>query len=215
MDDCLAWSGKRPVQWLLDNAAVDESWCLIHATHLDDDELARLARSGAVAGLCPITEANLGDGIFRAEEFRAAGGRFGIGTDSNVAIGVAAELRQLEYAQRLANRSRNILADSGESTGEAIFRSALAGGSQALGQPAGGFKVGAPADIVTLRADHASAAGHTAASLLDLWIFSAGNDLVGNVWVRGSQRVVDGRHVAREAAERSYRATMQRLADTA
>ena len=131
-----------------------------------------------------------------------------------MAIGVAGELRQLEYAQRLARRSRNILVAPGESTGEAVFRSALAGGNQALGQAASGFAVGASADIVSLRTGHPSAAGHTAASLLDLWIFSAGNALVESVWVRGIQRVFGGRHVGREAAERSYRATMRRLADT-
>ena len=109
VEDCLAWSGARPVEWLLANAAVDRRWCLIHATHMTDAETDGIARSGAVAGLCPITEANLGDGIFAAGRFLDAGGRFGIGTDSNVLIGVADELRQLEYSQRLAHRARNVL----------------------------------------------------------------------------------------------------------
>ena len=109
VEDCLAWSGARPVEWLLANAEVDRRWCLIHATHMTEAETDRMARSGAVAGLCPITEANLGDGTFPARRFLDAGGRFGIGSDSNVLIGVADELRQLEYSQRLAHRERNVL----------------------------------------------------------------------------------------------------------
>ncbi len=124
VDDCLAWSGQRPVQWLLGRVPVDARWCLIHATHMTAGETRRWRASGAVAGLCPITEANLGDGIFTAPEFRAAGGRFGIGTDSNVQIGVADELRQLEYAQRLAQRARNVIAATGGSTGRALFDAA-------------------------------------------------------------------------------------------
>src|SRR3546814_4237499 len=110
VEDCLAWSGARPVEWLLDHAAVDARWCLVHATHITAGETAAMAQSGAVAGLCPITEANLGDGLFPAEAFVAAGGRYGVGSDSNVRIDAAGELRLLEYGQRLARRGRNLLA---------------------------------------------------------------------------------------------------------
>jgi formiminoglutamate deiminase len=110
VEDCVAWSGARPVQWLLDNAGVDARWCLVHATHMTDEEIVRLARSGAVAGFCPITEANLGDGISPAAPFIAAGGTLGIGTDSNVLISAREELRSLEYSQRLRDRARNVLA---------------------------------------------------------------------------------------------------------
>ena len=134
VEDCLAWSGARPVQWLLDNADVDARWCLVHATHMDADEVTRLGRSRAVAGFCPITEANLGDGIAPAAPYLAAGGTFGIGTDSNVRISVNEELRQLEYSQRLRDRARNVLAaQSAHSTGRTLFAHAQRGGARAAG----------------------------------------------------------------------------------
>ena len=132
VEACLAWSGKRPVEWLLDNASVDARWCLIHATHMTDAETAALADSGATAGLCPITEGNLGDGIFNGRAFLDRGGSFGIGTDSNVLVDVAGELRQLEYAQRLGDRARNRMSVEGKSTGRTLFDAAIAGGTKAL-----------------------------------------------------------------------------------
>ncbi|WP_292274058.1 formimidoylglutamate deiminase, partial [Mesorhizobium sp.] len=133
IEDCIAWSGKRPVELLLGHAEVDRRWCLIHATHMTEAETIAMAKSGAVAGLCPVTEANLGDGTFAAPSFIEHGGRFGIGSDSNVLIGLPDELRQLEYSQRLAHRARNVLARAGGSTGRALFDAALDGGSIALG----------------------------------------------------------------------------------
>ncbi|TIX55909.1 MAG: formimidoylglutamate deiminase, partial [Mesorhizobium sp.] len=133
VEDCIAWSGARPVQFLLDHAKVDRRWCLIHATHMTEAETVRMARSGAIAGLCPITEANLGDGTFAAPLFVEHGGRFGVGSDSNVLIGLPDELRQLEYSQRLTHRARNVLAVAGGSAGRALFDAALDGGSAALG----------------------------------------------------------------------------------
>ncbi len=159
VEDCVAWSGRRPVQWLLEHAPVDQRWCLIHATHTTNDELAAFARTGAVAGLCPVTEASLGDGTFPAREFVGAGGAFGIGTDSNVLVGVADELRQLEYGQRLKHRERNVLSGgAGASTGRALFDHALAGGARALGRPTVGLTPGARGDIVDARCG-ASVAG--------------------------------------------------------
>src|SRR4029077_5908543 len=141
VEDCVAWSGARPVQWLLDNAGVDARWCLVHATHMTDEEIVRLARSGAVAGFCPITEANLGDGISPAAPFIAAGGTLGIGTDSNVLISAREELRSLEYSQRLRDRARNVLAaQSPHSTGRTLFAHAHRGGARALGMAAAGGK---------------------------------------------------------------------------
>ena len=138
VEDCLAWSGRRPVEWLLGEMPVDRRWCLIHATHMTAAETAALARSGAAAGLCPITEANLGDGLFPAIGYLQAGGIFGIGSDSNVQLGPAAELRQLEYGQRLHHRGRNLLAShEGQSTGRRLFDAALAGGAQASGRRLG------------------------------------------------------------------------------
>ena len=212
VEDCVAARGTRPVAWLLDHAPVDARWCLIHATHMTEAESAGVAARGAVAGLCPVTEANLGDGIFDAPRFLDAGGRFGVGTDSNVAVDAAGELRQLEYSQRLARRARNVLAAPGGSTGEALFQGALAGGAAALGQGEAGLAVGAPADIVALDAGHPALAGHGPATILDAWVFGAGAGLVDAVWTRGVQQVAGGRHRHRDAVRRRFASAMARLA---
>ncbi|GAC1337567.1 MAG: formimidoylglutamate deiminase [Acetobacteraceae bacterium] len=206
VEDCLAWSGARPVEWLLDHAELDARWCLIHATHMTPGEIGRLARSGAVVGLCPVTEANLGDGIFPGAAWRALGGRFGVGTDSNVAIGAAAELRQLEYGQRRAERSRNVMAGLGGSTGRALFDAALAGGAAALGAPPPGLVVGAPADVVALAPGLAPVSGDLT---LDGWVFADGR--VDAVWVGGEQLVADGRHRSRDAVQARTRQALRRL----
>jgi formiminoglutamate deiminase len=204
VDDCIAWSGARPVEWLLANMDVKEKWCLVHATHMTPDETQRLAASGAVAGLCPITEANLGDGIFPAPDYVAAGGRFGIGSDSNVLIDAREELRTLEYAQRLKLRARNVLAgQTGSSTGRALFDGALAGGFQALGISHCGLRQGASADLVSLDNADPVLAGRSADALLDSWIFGAGR--VDCVWRRGTKRVEGGRHLARAAIGVRYK----------
>ena len=143
VEDCVASLGARPVRWLLDHAGVDARWCLVHATHMDEGETRDLARSGAVAGLCPVTEANLGDGIFNAADYIRAGGRYGVGTDSNVSIGVAAELRQLEYAQRLRERARNVCAPPGASCGRTMLEAIWFGGAQALRRNSGRLAPGA------------------------------------------------------------------------
>jgi formimidoylglutamate deiminase len=213
VEQCVAWSGERPVQWLLNHAPVDSRWCLVHSTHLDDDEIARLARSGAVAGLCPITECNLGDGIFPGAKYLAAGGRFGIGTDSNVSISVAEELRQLEYSQRLRDRARNVVPGASPSTGRTLFEGALRGGSQALGVSAAhaGIAVGAPADLVALRGDAPAFAERSGDALLDTWIFASVRDAIDEVWRGGRKVVSGGRHHARESAEKAWRAALGRL----
>ncbi|WP_456621085.1 formimidoylglutamate deiminase [Bradyrhizobium sp. P5_C12] len=212
VEDCLAWSGRRPVQWLLEHAAVDQRWCLIHATHTTNEEIGALARTGAVAGLCPVTEASLGDGIFPAREFLDAGGRFGVGTDSNVLIGVAEELRQLEYGQRLKHRERNVLSGgAGVSTGRALLDHALAGGAQALAQATVGLAPGARADIVTLDAAHPSLAGRSRDAVIDGWIFAAGSGAIDCVWAGGNRVVEGGRHRLREAARERFNASVRRL----
>ncbi|MBM3560918.1 MAG: formimidoylglutamate deiminase, partial [Alphaproteobacteria bacterium] len=212
VEDCVAWSGLRPVEWLLRNAPVDSRWCLIHATHMSEAETAGLAATGAVAGLCPVTEANLGDGIFNGAAWIALGGAFGVGTDSNINIGLAAELRQFEYAQRLRHRARNVIADrEGMSTGRSLFDRSLAGGAAALGAPVSALAAGAPADIVALDADHPSIAGRHGDALLDGWIFGSDRGLVTSVWNRGAEVVANGRHVRREPIEGAYRRTIRRL----
>ena len=206
VEACLAWCGRRPVALLLDTLPVDGRWCLVHATHVDAGERRRLAASGAVVGLCPITEANLGDGVFPAADYRGA---IAVGTDSNVQIDAAGELRLLEYGQRLTARARGVLAPAGGSTGRSLFDAALAGGGQALGAQ-GGIAVGRPADLVSLRADHPGLLSREADGLLDAWVF-AGSGMVDRVWARGRLRVADGRHVAGERVLRAYAAALRRV----
>jgi formimidoylglutamate deiminase len=212
VEDCLAWSGERPVAWLLDRADVDARWCLIHATHMTPCETAALAARGVIAGLCPITEASLGDGIFPAREYLGAGGRFGIGTDSNVLIGVTDELRQLEYGQRLTHRERNVLSGGpGVSTGRRLFDGALLGGAQALAQPVVGLQAGARADIVTLDMSHPSLAGRRNDAVLDGWIFAGRADAIDCVWAGGNKVVTQGRHRLRERARAAFNDAVKRL----
>lgn len=210
VEDCLAWSGARPVEFLLGHAKVDQRWCLIHATHMTEAETMTMARSGAIAGLCPITEANLGDGTFAAPLFIENGGRFGVGSDSNVLIGLPDELRQLEYSQRLAHRARNVLARAGGSTGRALFDAALDGGSQALGAGSSRLAVDAAADFISLDARHPSLAGKTGDAILDAWIFANGS-AVDSVWVHGRKQVSGGRHIRREAIADRFRKVMKAL----
>jgi formimidoylglutamate deiminase len=211
VDDCLAWSGQRPVAWLLDHADVGANWCLIHATHMTDAETASLARSGAVAGLCPITEGSLGDGIFNGQVWLDAGGRYGVGTDSNILISAAGELRQLEYAQRLRSQQRNVMAPAANATtGRSLFQAALEGGSAALAGGPPGLRVGAPADIVALDATNMSLAFRNGDGWLDGWVFAA-ERAVDTVWRRGEAVVQGGRHVGREAIEHRYLMTLRRL----
>ena len=211
VEDCLAWSGSRPVEWLLDHVALSERWCLIHATHMTDAEAVGLAQSGAVAGLCPMTEANLGDGLFPAETFFGAGGSHGIGSDSNILIDAAAEMRLLEYGQRLHHHGRNRLpAQPDESMGGAILRASLAGGAKALAAPAD-LSEGHPADIVSLNVDHPSLAGREADGWLDGWIFASRSDSIDCVWRRGRKVVAAGQHVARQRIVSRYRTILTDL----
>ncbi|MFM5953082.1 MAG: formimidoylglutamate deiminase [Novosphingobium sp.] len=211
VQDSLAFSGKRPVEWLLEHAGLDARWCLIHATHLTDAETDALAASGAVAGLCPITEANLGDGIFPALRFLEAGGRIGTGTDSNVLIDPAQELRALEYSQRLAHQARNVLAsDAHPSVARRLFEAALAGGAQAMGI-APGLAAGHPADFVTLDPDHPALHGRSGDRLLDSWIFAARGPCIDTVWKRGHQLVAGGRHKDSAAVTARYLKVIDRI----
>ncbi len=211
VDACVAWSGLRPVRWLYEHAAVDPRWCLVHATHVDDDELQRILASQAVVGLCPITEANLGDGLFPMQAFARAGGRFGVGSDSNVLIDAAEELRLLEYGQRLHWRGRNVLAPGdGQSSGRWLYQQALQGGAQALGVVTG-LQVGAPADLVELDRQHPALIARDGDALLDSWLFAARNGAVRSVWRHGRQLVRQGRHVQREAVAARFAAALRTL----
>ena len=196
VEACLAWTGQRPVAWLLDHAPVGRNWCLVHATHVTPEEAAGIAASGAVAGLCPITEANLGDGIFPAAQFSGA---WGIGSDSNVLIDAGRELQMLEYSQRLARRGRNMMA----ATAAGLYNAAAAGGAQALGL-VGGLAVGAPASFVTL-------AGNDPETALAQAVFCARAPAVRDVWVRGRQVVADGRHPLASAVRARFDDMVNRL----
>jgi len=210
--DCVAWSGRRPLTWLCDEMAVDQRWCIIHATHLEEAETLRLAASGAVAGLCPLTEASLGDGIFDGARFLSAGGRFGIGTDSNIDIDAAAELRQLEYSQRLAARARNVMAtETAESTGMRLYRTALGGGAQALGRGESAIAPGCRADIVVLDADQPDLACVDGDRWVDAWIFVAGRAAVQSVIAGGALVVTNGQHRDREAITARYTRALKRV----
>jgi formimidoylglutamate deiminase len=211
VEDCVLWSGLRPVEWLMDNAAVDEHWCLVHATHTNTTELDRIVAAGAVVALCPVTESSLGDGIFPAPAFIEQDGRFGIGTDSNVRIDVAEELRTLEYMQRLDLQARNVLASgAGKSTGRTLFETALAGGARALEAPAG-LEKGASLDLVSLAAEHLTLAERRGDELLDSWIFSGDRGVVEHVWRGGRKVVVNGHHVDRNAITTRYRRALRSL----
>lgn len=207
------WLGKRPVDWLLSNMDVGNNWCLVHATHMTDGETGALARSGAVAGLCPITESNLGDGIFNGPGFLAAGGVFGVGSDSNVRIALAEELRTLEYSQRLRDRARNVLLPGAGSVGRYLYDAALRGGSRALGRESGRIEQGFWADLVAVDGGDVAFHGVTYDGILDAWIFAADDRVVADVWSAGRHCVQGGRHLDREGIIERYRRETARLFD--
>jgi len=208
VDACLAWSGARPLQWLLDHANVDARWCLVHATHLDAHERAEAARRGAVVGLCPSTEANLGDGIFDAPGWHGA---WGIGSDSHASVDAAEELRLLEYGQRLQRRERNVLASAARpQVAESLWLAAVAGGAQAAGRPIGGLAIGQQADFVVLGGP--LLAGLAPAQQLASHVFAnQRRDDVREVWVGGRRVVQNGRHAGAEAAADRFVAARTRL----
>jgi formimidoylglutamate deiminase len=203
--DCLAWSGARPVAWLLDHTPIDRHWCLVHATHVDPGERQRLAASGAVVGLCQTTEANLGDGIFPLRDYLAEGGRFGIGSDSNISVSPIEELRWLEYIRRLEARTRGVTAD--------LFQRALSGGAQALGRNAGAIAPGMIADLVVLNTEHPALVGPSGDRVLDSWVFSGNRTPVRDVMVAGQWVVRDGQHRAQEAIAAAFARSMRRLVE--
>ena len=202
--DCVAWSSRRPVEWLLENMPVDARWCLVHATHLEEREMRALAACGAVAGLCPTTEGDLGDGIFPLAEYRQAGGRYGIGGDSHVSRDPAEELRLLEYFQRVTKRKRNLVtSEQSLSVGTTLWCEAAAGGAQALGRRMGVIAAGMRADLVVLEDGDGDP--------LNALIFSGERDLVRDVMVGGRWVVRERRHPLADSAASAYRDVLQEL----
>ncbi|MBT8084609.1 MAG: formimidoylglutamate deiminase [Woeseia sp.] len=205
VEQSLAVMHRRPVRWLLENFDVDERWCLVHATHVDADELSAMARTGAVVCLCPSTEANLGDGLFPLAPFLEQGGRIAIGSDSHVSINPFEELRWLEYGQRLVAEQRNIAAIGLRNTGRSLFERVAKGGALASGVATGRIAAGSVADLLLLDDDDPMLAGHDAETMLDALVFSGFSLPLERVMVNGVWRVTDGRHVDREAARAAYR----------
>jgi formimidoylglutamate deiminase len=214
VDACLAWSGQRPVQWLLEHASIDERWCLVHATHMTPEESVRAARTGAVAGLCPSTEANLGDGIFDAASWLQGGGQWGVGSDSHACVNAAEELMLLEYSQRLATRQRNVLASTYQpSVATAMMLSAVAGGAQASARPVAGLAIGQQADFLVLDDQHLLVRDlPSPEAMLSAHVFASHRQsALLQVWVRGRLRVQSGRHALHDSALSGGVAARQQL----
>ena len=210
----LEWTGARPVAWLLDHAPVDEHWCLIHATHLDEHEVQRMAATGAVVGLCPTTEANLGDGVFPLSAFQEHAGRWAVGTDSHVGRGPAGELRMLEYGQRLHTRRRNVVAGPHHrSSARAMLEAAWRGGASASGRRIGALTPGARADVVVLDPDHPALLGRSEDDALGSWIFSGDDTPVRDVFTGGHQVIRDGRHASEDRVRQRYAAVVRAIAE--
>ncbi len=212
VNDCLTWSEQRPVDWLLSNMPVDARWCLAHCTNISQSEAEKLSASGAVVGLCPTTEGNLGDGIFPFSRFHEKHGRWGIGGDSHVSQTPVEELRWLEYVQRLAARRRNIAASPSQpSVGATLWRGAAAGGAQALGRPMGAIAPGMRADFVVLNPEHINFVGRSGDGLLDAFLFAGGGQMVKHVMVGGKWLVRDGHHPDEDSIAARYREVQRQL----
>src|ERR1700712_2388339 len=212
VDDCLSWSARRPLQWLYENVEVDQRWCLVHATHAQADEVALMAQSRAVAGLCLTTEANLGDGIFPAVDYIAQGGRWGIGSDSHVSLSVVEELRWLEYGQRLRDQRRNRLYRPDQPmVGRTLYDAALAGGAQAMGQAIGALEVGKRADWLVLDGNDPYLATASGDAILNRWLFAGGDRQVRDVMVNGRWVIRDGRHADEEQSSRAFAKVLREL----
>ena len=211
VEDVSASMGERPVEWLLANAPVNERWCLIHATHMTEAETVGFAKTGAVAGLCPITEANLGDGIFNGPTFLQSGGAFGVGSDSNVNISLTEELRTLEYSQRLRDRERNVMLNGEGSTGEALYLGAALGSAQALQRDAGRIAAGALADLIAIDSTDLTLCALKDEQLLDGLVFAAKDNVVTDVWSAGRHQVQRGHHVAEADVANAYRKAVAEL----
>ncbi|HTZ77131.1 MAG TPA: formimidoylglutamate deiminase [Stellaceae bacterium] len=213
VEQCIAWSGQRPVAWLLEHAAVDAAWCLVHATHMETAEAKAAAATGAVVGICPSTEGNLGDGFFPMEPYREAGGRWGIGSDSHVSVNPVEELRWLDYGERLRRQRRALASESPEgSAGTALWRKALEGGTQALARPIGAIEAGRRADFLVLDADAPALYGRGGDLLMDSLIFASAPPVVRDVMVGGRWVVEECRHRAEGRILAAFRHTMDRLA---
>lgn len=211
VEQCVEHTGARPVEWLLEQMPVDASWCLVHATHLSNQERSRAVSTGATIGLCPSTEADLGDGMFAMEPWLAMGGRFGLGSDSNTRVSVAEEIRLLEYEARLVSRRRNVLAQGRCSSAETLYGRAASGGARALGQATGSIDPGRRADLVELDMAHPLLDGLNPEQVLDAWVFAGSDDMIRSVWVAARPVIQSGRHLDEAILERRFRAVVREV----
>ncbi|KGJ90737.1 formimidoylglutamate deiminase [Colwellia psychrerythraea] len=212
VDDCLAHYGKRPVQWLLDNAELDQHWCLIHATHIDEAERKGIIAKQAIAGICPSTEANLGDGIFPTTEFLAENGTIAIGSDSHISVNPIEELRWLEYAQRLIKQQRAILASPEESSvGQNLWQQAAMGGAQSTNSNTGYLAIGKQADLLVLDSDKTKLFANANKHLLDSMIFASQQNPIADVMVNGVWQIRAQQHVEQEQASDNFAKLLVRL----
>jgi len=212
VEEIETFRGKRPVEWLLNTHEVDTTWSLIHCTQMTSEETEALAKTRAVVGLCPLTESNLGDGIFNGASFMDSGGVIGIGSDSNIQISLFDELKTFEYSQRLKERSRAVLATSERSTGRVLFDAAVSGGAQAAQRNSGLIAPGHLADLCGISTDNEWVCGRSGDTALDSLIFSGrGNRCVREVWSAGRHIVQEGRHVARDMISDTFKRTVCEL----
>ena len=212
VDACVNWSSKRPVEWLLANYDINQRWCLIHATHMNEAETKMLAQTDAVVGICPSTEANLGDGFFNARTFVNNNGRFGVGSDSQISVSPVEELRWFEYGQRLRHQARNVVVgDRDASTGRFLFESSVFGGAQACGRKIGRIEVGYRADFIVLDTEHPLLNDRTGDAILDSWIFSGNANVVRDVFVGGRQIIKGGIHHQEEQITSSFKRALHQL----
>jgi len=213
VEEIKAAYGKRPVELVLDTMELDAQNCFIHCTQMLPHETEGLARSGAVAGLCPITESSLGDGIFDGVRWFENGGAIAVGSDSNIRISLSEELRTLDYSQRLRDHSRAALATPEKSTGRRLFDAINAGGASVSARNNGALAVGKLADMMALNADAVDLIGRSGDTILDCYIFAGDDRMVGDVWSAGRHMVTEGRHVKREAIVSAYARTMKELGE--
>ena len=213
MEEVVAFHGARPVEWFLDHCDAGSKWCLIHCTQMEPHETAGLAKSGAIAGLCPITESSLGDGIFDGNRWFDNGGRIAVGSDSNIRISLSEELRTLDYSQRLRDHSRAALATPDHSTGRRLFDAVNQGGAMAAGRNCGKIAEGYLADMMALDDDHVHLVGKSGDVILNSYIFAGDDRLVTDVWSAGRHVVEGGAHRDRETIVARFKAIMRELGD--
>jgi len=188
--DCLAATGKRPIQWLAEEGHLDPRWQLVHATHAEPAEIEAVARSGAGIVICPTTEANLGDGLADLPRWLNHGVPLTVGSDSQVSRAWVEEIRWLEYGQRLALRQRNVASDPGSQPSSAarLFDAAVQGGARAAGFAAWGLTPGARADCLVLNREADALRGLPDEALLDAVVFGSNGSPWLSVWVAGRAR---------------------------